>query len=310
MAQNGHLVFVYRELEKYGITNHKLEENRGKHNRLSWSFRGISNILTVPKTPSDHRAPLNLLTDLRRQIKAANLTPIAERPKREHLQLVSSKRTEDLLEKKVAGLAEDVDALTDLMLDIAPDLSRFAQVAAEADAIAQDSPIKFRIQAEVPPVLAGSLLAYLIANGVAMRDVRISPLKAALPEAPAREPVPAQAASVVLSAPPPKEDTFPICQISTATPEPKTAPALKKPGRPGRAFAGSAICKLMQYLRDNGPQTTFQLGAAGFTGYAGRADRIGAFAYGLAQRGLAMQKPDGCWALTIEGRTKLKAERL
>ena len=310
MARDGHLVLVYREFEKYGITEHRLVENRGKHNHLNWSFRGINKQLTVPKTPSDYRVPLNILRDLKHQIKAANLTPIVARPKREHLQLVSSKRTEDLLAKKVAGLAEDVDALADLVLDIAPDLSQFAQVAAQADATAQDSPIKFRIQAEVPPAIVGSLLAYLIANGVAMRDVRISPLKAATPEVPAREPAPTQAPPVALPPPPPEKEASFICQMPTATPEPKVAPVAKKSNHRGRPFAGSAICKLMQYLRDNGPQTTLQLGVAGFTGYAGRADRIGTFAYGLVPRGLAMQKPDGCWALTIEGRTKLKAEKL
>ena len=197
MARNGHLALVYREFEKYGITNHKLEEDRGKHNRLSWSFRGIGNILTVPKTPSDFRVPLNILRDLRQQLKAANLTPVAAQPKRGHLQLVSAKPIADVLEKKVAGLAADVDSLTDLMLDIAPDLSRFAQVAEQADAVAQGAPVKFRIQTEVPPALIGSLLAYLIANGVAMRDVRISPLKVAAPEIPAREPAFIQAAPVV-----------------------------------------------------------------------------------------------------------------
>jgi hypothetical protein len=309
LAKNGHLVFVYRELDRYGITNHRVE-NGGKHNQLKWSLRGSGNTLIVPKTPSDHRAPLNLLTDLRKQLKAANLSPVAEQPKRERLQLVSSKRTEDILQKKVVGLAEDVDALTDLVLDIAPDLSRFTEVAAQADTVAQDSPIKFRIQAEVPPAIVGSLLAYLIANGIAMKNVRISPLKAAAPEAPARETAPIQAASVALPAPLPEKVTSFICQIPMATREPKVAPATKKQKRSGRPFAGSAICKLMQYLRDNGPQTTFQLGEAGFTGYAGRADRIGAFAYGLVQRGLAIQKPDGAWALTIEGRAKLEAERL
>jgi hypothetical protein len=302
LARNSHLVLVYREFAKYGITNHRLDENRGKHNQLSWSFGRISNILTVPKTPSDHRAPLNLLSDLRRQIKSAHLTPVAERPNQKHLQLVSSKPTDNLLEKKVAGLAEDVDALADLILDIAPDLSRFAQVAARTDAVAQDFPIKFRVQAEVPPALAGPLLAYLIANGVAMRDVRISSLKAATPEVPTREPAPTCPLPSVVEPARPLEGKAPTI--------PARPPVPKKPGRPGPPFAGSALCKLMQYLRDNGPQTTLQLGVAGFTGYAGRADRLGAFAYGLVQRGLAMQKPDRSWALTIEGRSKLKAERL
>lgn len=310
MAQNGHLVLVYREFEKYGITNHRLEENRGKHNRLSWSFRGINNILTVPKTPSDFRAPLNLLTDLRKQIRAANLTPIAERPRQEHLQLVSSKRTEDVLERKVAGLAEDIDALTDLVLDIAPDLSRFTEVAAQADAVAQDSPVKFRIQAEVPPVLVGSLLAYLIANGVAMRGVRISPLNASAPKAPEEKPAPVQALPVVLPAPPPEKEASFICQMPTIIPKPAVAPAAKKQKRSGRPFAGSAICKLMQYLRDNGPQTSAQLIASGFTGYAGRADRLCALVWTLVQRGLVIEKPDWSWAITIEGRAKLKAEEL
>jgi hypothetical protein len=63
----------------------------------------------------------------------------------------------------------------------------------------------------------------------------------------------------------------------------------------------------MQHIRANGPQTTVQLLAAGFTGYAGRDDRLGALAYSLVQRGFAIQKTDGTWALTIEGKGKLKA---
>ena len=61
----------------------------------------------------------------------------------------------------------------------------------------------------MPPALIGSLLAYLIANGVAMRDVRISSLKAAVSEIPAREPAFIQAAPAVAPAPPSEKAPFP-----------------------------------------------------------------------------------------------------
>ena len=306
MAKNGHLALVYRELGNYGITNYKLDENRGKHNQLRWSFRGIGNILTVPKTPSDHRAPLNLLGDLRRQFKEAGLHPVSAQPKPKKLQLVSSKTPAQLMEKKLSDLSEDVDAITDMLLEIAPDLARFSTLSAQADTAIQNSPIKFRLQAEVPPAIVGPLLAYLVANGVGMSDIRVRPLNVSASEAPAKSTEPF----------PPAPPVSPVLMNANAVPdtcaEPvialKPKPAAKPKGkRSGRPFEGSILCKLMQHLRDSGPQTTAQLLAAGFTGYAGRDDRLGALAYGLVQRGLAIQKSDGSWTLTIEGKGKLKA---
>jgi hypothetical protein len=303
LAHNGHLALVYRELENYGITNYKLDENRGKHSQLKWSLRGIGNILTVPKTPSDHRAPLNLLGDLRRQLRAANLSPVPAHTKRKHLQLISNKSPAEVVERRLSDLAKDVDAVTDLLLDLAPDLARFGTLASQADTAIQNSPVKFRLQAEVPSALVGPLLAYLAANGVSMSDTRIGPLKVSTPEGPAKS------AEAIRPIPPAPSI---LAAESAACAEPVTAlkpsPIAKPKGkRHGRPFEGSAICKLMQHLRDSGPKTTTQLLEAGFTGYAGRDDRLAALAYGLVQRGLAIQKSDGSWTLTIEGKSKLKA---
>lgn len=324
LAQDSALKLVYREFERYGITDYRLHTNGGKHHRLNWSYRGITNVLTVSKTPSDHRVPLNLLTDLRRQIREANLPLPASKPKNEYPKLVSGKLCENPLEKRVESLAGDVNLLTDLLLDLAPDLSLFAKAANEAEAIEAEAPAKFRFRATIPARLVGPLLAYLSANGVAMSDLGIAPLNTSPPKPAAKEaepksfvPVqfptlppdkPALPAPVKPSVPPPEKSLF-AAPPSPVRPSPvPEAPPVNQ--RIGRAFADSAICMLMQYLRDHGPKATCQLESEGFETSNGKPVRLTALASSVRAKGFAERTWDGKWALSKEGRAKLKSEGL
>lgn len=62
------LTAVKRELIHYpGVEQHF--ERRGTHNRLTFSLGGASRFLTIPKTPSDHRAPENAVRDFRKTMR-------------------------------------------------------------------------------------------------------------------------------------------------------------------------------------------------------------------------------------------------
>jgi hypothetical protein len=309
VAQNNYLDFVFKEFDVHGITNYKRVSGTGKHDRVVWSHHGRSGELVVAKTPSDHRTPLNLRSDLRRQLQAANISKPNRELGRKPLKNSRKPDPSELLERKVSSLVSEVDTVTDMLLEIAPDLNRFNRLAEQASAIADNSSVKFRIRADIPPAIVGGLLAYLVANDVAMTDIRVAPLK---PEAAVLPAEPLRTAPVPLPAP----VTAPVC-ISPASPAlfarppaplTKPAPLNKLVRRCGgkRAFAGSAMSKLMLYLRDHGAQTEHQLERAGLQGYAGTSSPIANLCYALIYKGFGIRNRDGTVALTPAGEERLK----
>jgi hypothetical protein len=67
---------VERELKHYPGVRMELDESGGRHARLLFEKGGQSRFLTVPRSPSDFRAPKNAIRDFRKTMKELGATPL------------------------------------------------------------------------------------------------------------------------------------------------------------------------------------------------------------------------------------------
>jgi hypothetical protein len=301
LGQNDYLAYVLREFAEQGITDYRFQNGRGKHDKLVWSHHGRDGLLTIAKTPSDHRAALNLRADLRRQLREAHVTPLQKPQKQGHLRIVSNKSPTEVMEKKLSSLSDDVSVITDILLDLVPEIGRFNKMAAQTAADIHGSSLKFRLQAEVPPPLIGPLLAYLVENGVAMAAVRIRPITDGTEVTPKASTIPS--AELPLPVEPTRPAEPPVEEAAVTQPAPEevvpSARAKEPPAaKAHKRFEGSASQKLMQHLA-LGPQTLTQLRIAGFTGCA--SSGISPLLYQLKIKDWVERNADATWALTSEG---------
>lgn len=65
MQANVIIQSVHRELQHYPGVEHEIREG-GKHKRIVFHRNGMSRFLTIPRTPSDHRAKDNALRDFKK----------------------------------------------------------------------------------------------------------------------------------------------------------------------------------------------------------------------------------------------------
>jgi len=70
---------VERELKHYPGVRMELDESGGRHSRMLFEKNGTSRFLTVPRTPSDFRAPKNAVRDFRKTMKELGAEPLPER---------------------------------------------------------------------------------------------------------------------------------------------------------------------------------------------------------------------------------------
>jgi hypothetical protein len=298
---------LLEEFECYGITDYDTDES-GPHIKVRWRHQGHHNCLTVAKSSSDRRAPLNLRSDLRKQLHTAGiprLSDLAVRPKT--ILAFPKAQPTDGMDEKIRRLAAEMGAVTDWLLDLTPAIHKLEQFTGMADAVADSCGLRFRLRADVSPSLIGPLIAYLLTQGVGMEDVKLSHIPAqaapekpplpriALPPKPAISPIPA-------FCPPP---------IAATTSLPAELPAQPSNPRRGRSN-GSAREKLLSHLNEHGPQTTEQLRAAGLRGWADREDRLTQF---LSHLCLADTPPirrrwDQTYELTSEGKAFFKKPSL
>lgn len=299
---------LLKEFECYGIKDYEIDES-GSHLKVRWRHQGHHNYLTVAKTASDRRAPLNLRSDLRKQLHTAGIPRLSDLTERLRATPAFPKtQPNDGIDERIQRLASEMGAVTDWLLDITPAIHKLEQFAGMADAVEADpSNPRFRLRADIPPSLVGPLIAYLLKQGLGMESIKISPMPLQAISNPEERSYPRIAL-------PPKQEQIAVpapfrpsmAEAAPLSPRHETTAQSSIFGR-GRKN-GAARVNLLSHLDAHGAQTIDQLQHAGLRGYANRADRLSMLLSKLSQPEVSLirRREDHAFELTPEGRAALK----
>lgn len=308
IRRNPCLDAILAEFEAYGITDYDVNQN-GPHLKVRWQHQSHHNQLSFPKSPSDWRAPFNIRSTLREQLRGAGiprLSDLVEHPKATRLPLGIQPSVE--IDEKVRRLAAEVGSITDWLLDVIPAIQKIEQFAGMADIVeAESGNLKFRLRADIPPSIVGPLIAYLLTQGIGMESVKISHIPFQAISAPEEKPypriaLPAKIEQITIPAP-----HLPL--VTEAAPLPAKERLSVQSGPLGHTRKnGTARAMLLSYLNEYGAQTPEQLRSAGVKGYADRIDRLSMLLSHLARQEtpLIRRNQENAFELTPEGKALFK----
>jgi hypothetical protein len=299
-AGNENVDRIKQEFRRYGVVDVNHHYTGGGHYQIRWRHNGNEGVVTTSATPSDGRTWMNVRGEVRRQLKVRGIKPLSPAEKVVRVtkmpRLVSTTEPANIIKSRIDQLADDHEALVDLILDVKPTLERIAR-ATEA----REGGL-FRIQTEVSGRVMGLILDLLaVEEEHATRKFRFLRVAGADSESKSEpkliEAAPTVKPLEVVAQPEPRP----------AEPEPEPEPSVPVVAEPVQAVAkveaAPAIPQnhaLLIYIYKNGQQTTAELREAGFTGYGGNPSLLSGLLTNQEKKQLLVRKGEEWW-LTREG---------